>query len=216
MGYASGHWRDLTVDHTAMNREEIRRIRNAGAAPLLRVPPSSSSSSPVCADCVWRMTGGTVIGGRVYGVLQPSRSLGDVDLKAGSRRGVTAAPSITEAMVGDAPDDELAADGLGAGSGGERCLGGNGRTGGSRGWVVVPGVGTPRSGAGGPAGTSFLLLATDGLWDVFSSGEAIRFAAHELWNRGRKPAQAGETLAREARRRGSLDDITVLITLWGV
>lgn len=150
-----------------------------------------------------------MIGGRVYGVLQPSRSLGDVDLKAGSRRGVTAAPSITEAVLGDGPDEELAADG---GSGRERCLGGNGRTGGSRGWVVLPG--TPRARAGGPAGSSFLLLATDGLWDVFSSGEATRFAAHELWSRGRKPAQAGEALAREARRRGSLDDITVLVTLW--
>lgn len=42
MGYATGHWRDLTVDHTAMNREEIKRIRNAGAPP----PPAASLPLP--------------------------------------------------------------------------------------------------------------------------------------------------------------------------
>ena len=64
---------------------------------------------------------------------------------------------------------------------------------------------------------AFLLLATDGLWDVFDSHGACEFVAqtmHEI-SRGtaltaRMQSTALRRLVAEARRRGSQDNITVL------
>lgn len=53
----------------------------------------------------------------------------------------------------------------------------------------------------------FLILASDGLWDTFSNEEACSFVQEHL-----KEADFGaKSLAMESYKRGSVDNITVLI-----
>lgn len=53
----------------------------------------------------------------------------------------------------------------------------------------------------------FLILASDGLWDTFSNEEACSFVQDHL-----KEADFGaKSLAMESYKRGSVDNITVLI-----
>ncbi|XP_046401634.1 protein phosphatase 1L [Ischnura elegans] len=53
----------------------------------------------------------------------------------------------------------------------------------------------------------FVLLASDGLWDAFSSEEAVAFLAQRL----DEPGHGAASLAAAALRRGSLDNVTVLV-----
>ena len=54
---------------------------------------------------------------------------------------------------------------------------------------------------------SFILLATDGLWDVFTNDEAVAFIQERLG----EPLFGAKSIVREALHRGSLDNITVMI-----
>eukprot|EP00300_Choanocystis_sp_HF-7_P024816 c26367_g1_i1.p1 GENE.c26367_g1_i1~~c26367_g1_i1.p1 ORF type:complete len:499 (-),score=109.99 c26367_g1_i1:187-1683(-) len=56
---------------------------------------------------------------------------------------------------------------------------------------------------------NFIIVATDGLWDVFSSQEAVDFVTKRCWTFSRDPKQICEELKEEALLRGSLDNITV-------
>lgn len=58
----------------------------------------------------------------------------------------------------------------------------------------------------------FILLATDGLWDVFSSGGAVDFVLEAITD-GRDKDRIATLLVEEALRRGTYDNITVVI-LW--
>lgn len=66
----------------------------------------------------------------------------------------------------------------------------------------------------------FMILATDGLWDTFSSEEAVRFVKESLISlrkRGRTENlayEAAKSLTLEAYKRLSLDNITILILLF--
>jgi protein phosphatase 1L len=53
----------------------------------------------------------------------------------------------------------------------------------------------------------FLILASDGLWDVFTNGEACEW----VLQRNGSPDQAAQALVEEAYRRGSSDNITVVV-----
>lgn len=53
----------------------------------------------------------------------------------------------------------------------------------------------------------FMILATDGLWDVFSNAEAVRFIHTHL----NESDFGAKSLANEAFARGSLDNISVII-----
>ncbi|XP_071450568.1 protein phosphatase 1L [Hetaerina americana] len=53
----------------------------------------------------------------------------------------------------------------------------------------------------------FVLLASDGLWDAFSSEEAVAFLVQRL----DEPGHGAASLAAAALRRGSLDNVTVLV-----
>ncbi len=55
----------------------------------------------------------------------------------------------------------------------------------------------------------FLVMATDGLWDVFTNGEAIDFVLARML-RG-VPDCGAQALANEAFKRGSVDNISVLV-----
>ena len=53
----------------------------------------------------------------------------------------------------------------------------------------------------------FMILATDGLWDVFDTAEACSFIKSRL----DEPHHGARSLAMAAYQRGSLDNITVLV-----
>lgn len=53
----------------------------------------------------------------------------------------------------------------------------------------------------------FLILATDGLWDVFSNEEAVAYVRDRL----DEPHHGAKSLVLQAYYRGSLDNITVLV-----
>ena len=54
---------------------------------------------------------------------------------------------------------------------------------------------------------SFLILASDGLWDAFSNEEAAFYVRTRL----HEPHMGAKSLAMAAHQRGSVDNITVLI-----
>jgi len=55
----------------------------------------------------------------------------------------------------------------------------------------------------------FLLLACDGLWNVFTDDQAIIFARRQL-RKHNDPARCSQALVREALKRKSQDNITVI------
>ena len=59
----------------------------------------------------------------------------------------------------------------------------------------------------------FAVLATDGLWDIFSNEEAVAFTRRHLISFGGSKSEvvAAKSLAKEAYSKGSTDNVTVLI-----
>lgn len=57
-----------------------------------------------------------------------------------------------------------------------------------------------------PAGNSALIMASDGLWDVFTNQQALDMARHYT-----DPEAAARALATEAYNRGSQDNISVIV-----
>lgn len=59
----------------------------------------------------------------------------------------------------------------------------------------------------------YVIIATDGLWDVFTSDEVVSFVEKQLRdNRTRlKKAKMADIITNEALRRGSSDNITVIV-----
>lgn len=53
----------------------------------------------------------------------------------------------------------------------------------------------------------FMILATDGLWDVFSNDEAVRFLHSHL----NENDFGAKSLANEAFARGSMDNVSVIV-----
>lgn len=60
----------------------------------------------------------------------------------------------------------------------------------------------------------FVILATDGIWDVVSDKEAVRLVQQSLRQFGNEE-KAAEELVRKATGRGSRDDCTVLVVRFG-
>jgi protein phosphatase 1L len=54
---------------------------------------------------------------------------------------------------------------------------------------------------------SFLILASDGLWDAFTNEEAALYVRERL----HEPHLGAKSLAMQAYHRGSVDNITVLV-----
>ena len=61
----------------------------------------------------------------------------------------------------------------------------------------------------------FVIMASDGLWDVVADGDAVQMVGDTLNSHphGTGPTAAAERLLREALARGSMDNITVVIIL---
>ncbi|CAK9192961.1 unnamed protein product [Sphagnum jensenii] len=60
-------------------------------------------------------------------------------------------------------------------------------------------------------GVDFLVLASDGLWDVVSNDDAVEIVANILNAEEADAEEAANKLTKEAYRRGSADNITCLI-----
>jgi serine/threonine protein phosphatase PrpC len=60
----------------------------------------------------------------------------------------------------------------------------------------------------------FLVMATDGLWDGVTDDIAGKRLCNFRADPNFDPAQSAEILVKEARKRGSLDDITCLVLLF--
>ena len=58
---------------------------------------------------------------------------------------------------------------------------------------------------------SFLVLATDGVWDQLSNGDAVRLVHDTV----KEPAMCGRRLAAEALARGSRDNVTAVVLMLG-
>lgn len=58
----------------------------------------------------------------------------------------------------------------------------------------------------------FMILATDGLWDVFSNADAVRFVHSHL----NEKDYGAKSLANEAFTRGSLDNVSVIVVNFSV
>ncbi|KAG5191135.1 phosphatase 2C-like domain-containing protein [Tribonema minus] len=130
-------------------------------------------------------SGGFVLRGRVLGILAVARSFGD----HGMKEWVPALPFTSATSL--APPAAV-----------ENCV------------VARSGGG---GGGGGSGGGDFFILACDGIWDVLSDEEACAIVARAAAEAGEgggegdarnAPAQA---LVAEALRRGSTDNITVMV-----
>ena len=87
---------------------------------------------------------------------------------------------------------------------------------GLKGTETAPGPLTvePEAGAGGGsrARTQFLVIACDGLWDVFSSNNAVDFARRAL-RAHNDPGRTARELCEEAGRRDSADNVSVIVAV---
>jgi len=59
----------------------------------------------------------------------------------------------------------------------------------------------------------FIILACDGVWDVFKHHDAIAFVRNALLENGNDPQKAAVELVQSALSKGSTDNITALIIL---
>jgi len=58
---------------------------------------------------------------------------------------------------------------------------------------------------------AFLVLASDGVWDVFSDDEACSLLRSELTVNGKSPNEACDALLEQAKQKGSQDDKSVVL-----
>jgi protein phosphatase PTC2/3 len=59
--------------------------------------------------------------------------------------------------------------------------------------------------------TEFAIVATDGLWDIVNPQEAVNLVRKRLSTKTSDLQDCARELAQEAIRRGSVDNVTVLI-----
>lgn len=172
---------ELTTPHRASDASERKRIMAAG---------------------------GCVVNGRVMGVLEPSRAIGDLDLKRipTAQHAVSAVPDVKGARLYNPSSTPLSCPAVGS---------------------------APRSKFGGFSGTGaasrsrnlisrgtedantppFMVLASDGLWDFVRAnrvGEIVS-AASRIGGWDTAPDDVAKRLTTEARACGSQDDITIVV-----
>ena len=126
---------------------------------------------------------------RVFGILQPSRSLGDRDLKM---RGIPPPP------LNKREEKQLKR----AGAADTRRPSGDA----SKVVIAVPAVAT----AAVPAEGGILVLGSDGLFDLLPHRSCMKLARGAR-QRGESAAQVAEALCRVARERKSRDDISAVV-----
>jgi serine/threonine protein phosphatase PrpC len=163
-------------------------LSRAGTALDLSTEHRVYGRGPAVASETARVTaaGGWVDDGRVCGVLAVSRAFGDAGFKGEGLAG----------MVAQGVADEMWSAEFAAGV----AFGRDPVT-------AEPDVLEMALQAGQD---EFLVVATDGLWDVMSSQEAVTLARNDL-RRGRHPGEVAERLAGLAVRRYTADNAAVVL-----
>lgn len=150
---------------------EATASRSALGARVMALSTDHCASNPIEKVRICE-NGGVVRFGRVAGLLEPSRSIGDIDMKEPEMKNwVIATPEIRRR--------ELA------------------------------------------VGRSLLILATDGVWGVLSNEKVMKIALEALAvprGKRRKGANSAannavRAIVEAARQRGSIDDISVIVTV---
>ena len=244
-----GRIETLTEDHRCCNPAEVERIQRAG---------------------------GWIKNNRVVGVLEPTRTIGDLEEKAAAPGACVADPALKTSAIAPAElssyDEVVAAWDKASSSEavqskpasssggalkpftmryGQPTLSNSGKASASKGAgtaltslgapgtvlrLKAPAAATATASDGGAPSTpvlllpplpvsiteaaalasclpvSFLLVATDGVWDVLSSQSATAVVTYAL-ARYRDPRLAAAELCRVAQRCGSADDISAIV-LW--
>lgn len=152
-----GVWIEVTRIHRSAEESEMRRIERAG---------------------------GMVINGRAFGVLEPSRSIGDIDVKMHCAGAVISDPYITEIMLGDrvVPPSP------------------NGRL--------------RNRGVGEEYDTPFLILCSDGVFDFVKYSDIVKQAERVLKKNkksNKTPENPAKCIVRTAIKLGTMDDCTALV-----
>lgn len=171
-----GEWFDLSVPHRSYEESEMRRITEAG---------------------------GLVVNRRAFGVLEPSRSIGDKDVKLYCRGAVVADPYVTHMRVRcpcsnipSAPSESLS-------DGKDKQKVKSGRFNFSK-----------SSSASEPI-YPFLILASDGLWDVVAKSlvveETKKLLRKNQGKKGTSSVTAARHLVRTAIKYGTMDDTSVMV-----
>jgi serine/threonine protein phosphatase PrpC len=150
---------------------DCRCILGVGWTKSIRIQALSRDHTANAEQARIRRAGGYVRNGRVSGVLEPARTIGDLDVKDEKNSGVNAIPEMKHGHV-------------------------------------VPGE------------LHVFVLASDGLWDVFSNADVINFVHSKIANSKGLPCKTraesqnvSSLLVEEAVARGSRDDITVLVNI---
>ena len=128
--------------------------------------------------------GGFVVKGRAMGVLEPSRTLGDVDVKRMCPGAISAEPEVGIVDLKDILSHDEAGASLEATVGGG--LGGTVRQ------------------------DMFAIMATDGVFDVMDHYDAVTCVRNSLMSKKREKV-AAEILCKKAADMGSKDDITAIV-----
>ncbi|KAJ0401569.1 hypothetical protein ATCC90586_002877 [Pythium insidiosum] len=147
-------------DSAAQQQRGKKRVERASASAVVALSDDHCVSNQ--DEKLRALSAGAFIrDGRIAGVLEPFRSLGDLDMKGK----------------------------------------------GMKGWVIA----TPELRQGALlVGRSTFVLATDGVWGVLPNARVMTLTRQELTDGG-DAQSAAEIIADEARARGSLDDITVIV-----
>jgi serine/threonine protein phosphatase PrpC len=118
------------------------------------------------------------------GILEPSRAIGDLDLKRmpKAKLAVSTEPALASAQLVRSPPAPQAAGAASFAPNPSECC------------------------------QPFLVLASDGLWDFVQPGRVLEVATQALEaGLGASGAGAARRLAEEAKASGSQDDITVIV-----
>jgi len=143
--YDGKYVEQLSLDHRASNQHEHRRIVE---------------------------NGGAVLNNRLQGVLSPSRSFGDIDVRVNSPEGVLISePSVTIKLRLDESSIRKQ--------------------------------------------QTFLILASDGVWDAFSNETACEIVLRALKTNGNNAEQAAARLVEDAAKVSS-DDLSCVVITWSV
>lgn len=131
-------------------------------------------------------SGGWVDDGRVCGILAVSRAFGDADFKG---------EGLERLLIRGVEDDMWSADFAASVQ-----------------FTADPVIAEPDVYQMSVVEESdeFLIVATDGLWDVVSSEEAVKFARSDLM-KGKSPQEAAERLTMVALRRYTADNVAVVV-----
>lgn len=153
---------DVTVAHCGDCRAVMKNDKGIVEVTKDHRPSRPSEKSRIMS------AGGRIIGGRVAGVLAPSRSFGDLDVKS----------AIASNIIVSDPD-----------------------------------VVTCRADIG-KDNHSYLILATDGIWDAMSNEKAMAIVT-KAFQVSNDPQKAATVLAETAASL-NVDDVTVIVVVWSL